>query len=345
MSESHFDQLFVSVAVGVGLMSLGLWAWLSRRWHWAARLGIMAVATTPGVGVLALVDCWHCLPLVGTSLLAAMAGYWTLASSLWTRATTWFIDHVHRPTGRAVVLLTAGPCLTIGGIAHYEWTEDKIADQVLDEMMLVHGVAGNVQVRHAVALTDRGRRLQLGEPIEIRDRQTVQAAEYHYLQSTRRLQQVIIRGYGDDRSNCHGWVFTDGRYLLSGQDVLKILEDNGYEEVTDPRPNDVVVYLTQDYSVSHTAIVRYVTPGQPVLVEGKWGNLGIFLHAVDDSPYGSTYKYYRTRRPNHLLQIVEDPSVTSTNQPVPPSTNIQTITVQTDTPQPEEHPATSKVLE
>ncbi|GIW83908.1 MAG: hypothetical protein KatS3mg106_421 [Gemmataceae bacterium] len=46
----------------------------------------------------------------------------------------------------------------------------------------------------------------------------------------------------------------------------------------------LAVYFNPDYGVTHTAIVRYVSPDQPVLVEGKWGNLGIYLHPVDSLP-------------------------------------------------------------
>src|SRR5207245_249118 len=96
-------------------------------------------------------------------------------------------------------------------------------------------------------------------------------------------------------SNCHGWVFTGGRFIVPGSQVDLVLKENGYQEVHEPHPGDVAVYR-QGSAVLHTALVRYVTEGQPVLVEGKWGSLGVFLHPADKSPYGPDYTFYRSAR-------------------------------------------------
>ena len=53
--------------------------------------------------------------------------------------------------------------------------------------------------------------------------------------------------------------------------------------------------------MAHTAIVRYVSEGMPVLVEGKWGALGVYLHAVEESCYGRNYMFYRSSRKGHQL--------------------------------------------
>lgn len=111
---------------------------------------------------------------------------------------------------------------------------------------------------------------------------------------------VIRLGPPDERANCHGWVFTGGRYLLGPDDVELILKENGYAEVSEPQPGDLVVYR-QGGTVAHTAVVRYVTEGQPVLVAGKWGALGVFLHAADKSCYGTEYTFHRSTRRGHLL--------------------------------------------
>ncbi len=80
-----------------------------------------------------------------------------------------------------------------------------------------------------------------------------------------------------------------------------ILRENGYRQVSDPRPGDLVVYRGQGRTVAHTAVVRYVSDGQPVLVESKWGELGVFLHAADKSVYGTAYTFHRSARRGHLL--------------------------------------------
>jgi hypothetical protein len=319
MSESHFSSLFLSISAGLSLFLLGIIHLATQRRHLIIRLLGAATAVVPGVAVLGLIERWDCLPAFAAIVGAALLIHSLWGSSLWTQSTVRLIHLTHQPWLRSALLAVAGPCLALAGILQFERREDQIADAVLEEMMLIHGVAGNVQVRDAVAITDRGRHIPLGEPIEVRSPETVQAAEQRYLQSTRYLHQVILRGFGDDRSNCHGWVFTAGRYLLSGQDVLKILEDNGYQEVTDPRPNDLAIYFNPDYGVIHTAIVRYVSPDQPVLVEGKWGNLGIYLHPVDACPYGTNYKFYRTRRPNHLLSLVQSPPARESLSASPPA--------------------------
>ena len=79
-----------------------------------------------------------------------------------------------------------------------------------------------------------------------------------------------------------------------------IVKENGYHETYEPQPGDLVVYR-QAGKVAHTAIVRYVSEGQPVLVEGKWGTMGVFLHPADKSFYGSEYTFYRSGRTGHLL--------------------------------------------
>jgi hypothetical protein len=53
--------------------------------------------------------------------------------------------------------------------------------------------------------------------------------------------------------------------------------------------------------VVHTAVVRYVTPGLPVLVEGKWGAAAVRVSAASDSGELDDITYYRTDRPAHVL--------------------------------------------
>jgi hypothetical protein len=101
-------------------------------------------------------------------------------------------------------------------------------------------------------------------------------------------------------------VYTGGRYGVSGADVDSILADNGYRGVADPRPGDLVVYR-QAGAVAHSAVVRYVSPGLPVLVEGKWGAAGVYLHAAGESVYGTEFTYYRADRPTHVLGGLDTP--------------------------------------
>jgi hypothetical protein len=107
-------------------------------------------------------------------------------------------------------------------------------------------------------------------------------------------------------------VFANGRYGINGTEVDTILTDNGYQPVTAPRPGDLAIYRHPDGKPSHTALVRYVSEDQPVLVEGKWGWMGVYLHAVDQSIYGTEFRYYRSPRAGHLLRLASnDPRATT----------------------------------
>lgn len=103
--------------------------------------------------------------------------------------------------------------------------------------------------------------------------------------------------------NCHGLVFADGKYAIGDEQVEWILADNGYEEITDPVPDDLVIYRDETGAIWHSGIVRFVLPPELVLVESKWGPLGVYLHPTVNSPYGSTFAYYRTDTGSHTLEI------------------------------------------
>jgi hypothetical protein len=108
----------------------------------------------------------------------------------------------------------------------------------------------------------------------------------------------------DPASNCHGWVFTGGRYWVRDSAVDQILADNGYHEVTEPRAGDLIVYRGASGEVAHTGVVRVA--GDLVLVEGKWGSMGCYLHAPDQYPYGYSWSFYRSPRRGHLLRLPGD---------------------------------------
>lgn len=113
---------------------------------------------------------------------------------------------------------------------------------------------------------------------------------------------LIRLAEADLNCNCHGWVFTGGRFWIEGRYVDDILRDNDYREVTKARPGDLIVYRSDDGVVSHTGIVRQVSEGL-TLVEGKWGNVGRYLHRDRDQEYGDKWSFYRSRRGGHLLRV------------------------------------------
>ncbi len=139
------------------------------------------------------------------------------------------------------------------------------------------------------AYTDLGAPIQLFSPVAPRSADALEQLE----RAWHPPYVLTRRGPASDASNCHGWVFTGGRYWVSGDSVEIILAE-GYRAVTEPRPGDLVVYRENGVA-SHTAVV--VEGG----VEGKFGTHGVYAHAVDDSAYGSDFTYYRSGRAGHLL--------------------------------------------
>jgi hypothetical protein len=126
---------------------------------------------------------------------------------------------------------------------------------------------------------------------------------------------VIRRRPPADRCNCHGWVFAGGKYWVNPDQVEHILDDNGYQPISEPRLGDLAIYRNSADTIIHTAVVRAICDDGIVLVEGKWGWMGVFLHPVGESCYGKNYGFYRSDRSGHLL--VELPAA---KEPVPVST-------------------------
>jgi hypothetical protein len=129
---------------------------------------------------------------------------------------------------------------------------------------------------------------------------------------------VIQVPHGWQDCNCHGYVFTNGRHWIGGKEIDPILHDNEYEPVYTPRSGDLVIYRDTDGEVNHSGIVRGIASDGVVLVESKFGQAGRFIHPYNRQPYPSTtYTFYRSPRPGHLLQGVH---TTPSDLPAPSST-------------------------
>ncbi len=151
-----------------------------------------------------------------------------------------------------------------------------------------------------------------GKPIEVRVRKEARLAILlNLLNSQKRIfdgmrlhdRLIQVPNGWKDECNCHGWVFTGGRYWVSGDQIPRILRENGYFPMKKPKVNDLVVYRDSSGEVTHTGIVRSLVNNQVILVESKWGQLGRYLHPHDEHCYrGNTYTFYRSFRPGHLLR-------------------------------------------
>lgn len=116
--------------------------------------------------------------------------------------------------------------------------------------------------------------------------------------------QLIRREVSLEESNCHGWVFTEGKYLLFGEQVEQILRENGYRVVEKPVVGDIIVYRNISGAVLHSGLVRSVFDDGAVLIESKWGIGARYLHQPLDQPYGDLFRYYHTDRGNHSVYVV-----------------------------------------
>jgi hypothetical protein len=125
--------------------------------------------------------------------------------------------------------------------------------------------------------------------------------------SQRRLNHKLIQmGPATDDSNCHGWVFTGGRYWVPGNSVDRILKDNGYRVVSQPAGGDLAVFRNQGGEITHTGVVHSVGGDGVVLVESKWGRLGRYIHTCADHIYDdNSCGYYRSSRSGHVLRGIE----------------------------------------
>jgi hypothetical protein len=133
-----------------------------------------------------------------------------------------------------------------------------------------------------------------------------------HLQEARRVAyhdlsgRVIQVGPADRSYNCHGWIFTGGRYLLPDFEVDLVLRDNGYLPVTEPQVGDLAVYHDENGNPWHSARVWGVGEDGRVLLESKWAWMGRFLHPPEATPYGQNWTYYHSPRPGHLLRGLRD---------------------------------------
>lgn len=142
-------------------------------------------------------------------------------------------------------------------------------------------------VREFVAVTDRGREIEL----------------YCWMQDDGFIAPVQPAAE-ISRANCHGWVFTGGEYFLCCDDVEQILEGNGYELCSAPRPGDLIVYRDPNGWIIHTGLVKAGFLWGPLMIDSKWGLGGRFVHRPDEQPYGINYAYYRSTRQGHALAIL-----------------------------------------
>lgn len=104
-------------------------------------------------------------------------------------------------------------------------------------------------------------------------------------------------------SNCHGWVFLRGKFLIFAEQVERILRENGYRQVAEPNVGDVIIYRDANGEILHSGLVWSVGAEGQALIHSKFGISGRYLHAPLDQPYGARFCYYRADRRRHAVRI------------------------------------------
>ena len=304
----QFERFAVLLLAGAGLALAGGVNLLLRRSPAAVRV---AAVVLPCGGVLAagwlLRDDWRFVGVVA-AIMGVGAGSCALLGSAWlARVGRRLAALAVRQPVRWGTLAAVGLATAIGSVVVYDTEESAAFDRSMDDLEVLTGRPDCVAVGTPTS-TDKGGHVDVLKPKAPRPGDAYKETERRVIQSAPAPDQVLRRQPSDERTNCHGWVFTGGRYWVGGDSVDSILTDNGYQPVTDPRPGDLVVYRKGD-EVRHTAVVRYVTEGMPVLVEGKWGVGGVYLHTVENSIYGQEFTYYRSPRAGHVIAGADAPEV------------------------------------
>ncbi len=166
---------------------------------------------------------------------------------------------------------------------------------------LLLSTPGDKQVVHEfVAMTDRNRPIRVYRMAEVGSEPLDEENGFN----VEFMESTIQRGPADRMANCHGWVFLDSQFLISGEAVKQILDDNGYEVVAEPKAGDVIAYRSENRDIVHTGLVRGVLNDGTVIIESKWGIEGVFLHDPEGTPYSTLFEYYRTPRPDNRVKIV-----------------------------------------
>src|SRR5262245_25041389 len=153
------------------------------------------------------------------------------------------------------------------------------------------------------AVTDQGHDLTLWRAdIDVNAETRLADAARRELSRDGLTGRAIQRAPADRFSNCHGWVFTGGQFLIPDHVVDSILSENGYAAVEQPAAGDLVIYRDERGAAVHSATVWAIGEDGRALLESKWAWMGRFIHVPDNTPYGQKWQYYHSSRSGHFLK-------------------------------------------
>jgi len=310
----HFHQFLASICAGLGLFLAGAANLLLLRRRVMLRVVATVLALSIALAAAAVIQQAHLVPNTARLLAYGLIPVVLLGSRKLVTGVVAVVAAAGRPSVRYTLLTVAGIGVTVGSVVICEREDDRIITSEMADLQLLEAQVPSAPVEREKGWTDQGSPIVLRRPLNAGAGLSLAEAEDRYFRNAQFKEQVIRHSTADERTNCHGWVFTGGKFILSGTEVNLILTENSYTEQKAPQPGDLVIYRTGG-SVVHSALVQYVAGDRPILVHSKWGSLGTFVHPIDKSPYGTDYTFYRSPRAGHLLTIM--PAAASNSNSVP----------------------------
>jgi hypothetical protein len=290
-------QVLLIALVGIGGFLFGLLSILRRKQPAKrsplvnALTALVLLAAAGGAFAFGLpVATWAALAGLGTLELL----FWAIGSPGvgWVVLLLWGLGRNPRLQGTLVLL--CAPAVALWWV-HLLDQQTTPADADFSEIAAFLAVPPLQEAPEVKAYTDRGRPVPLFQiAVSESHLPDLLAGENRVL---RDLDRRLIRtAPPDNLSNCHGWVFAAGHFWIPSTEVDSILEDNRYRVVPVPQPGDIAVFRSDKETPLHSAVVRAATDDGMVLLEGKWGILGRYVHAPADQIYSQHWTYYHTDR-------------------------------------------------
>jgi len=303
MTETELTtRLYLSFACGLGLIVWGLGNALLRNRRFGIRLVMGLAAALLSCGII-----WQYQSALAVQVAIVAAGLLLGQCLLHVQFILVKLRQIAReawqPQWRWVSLAVLGALVLAGGFVHYQQEFDEVASRPMIPPEDPTVFKANFTEVPLQAKTDRGRRIHVMRPNadELQEKELA-SVELRWLQQSAYWDKVIHLKGPTTTTNCHGWLFAEGRYIVPGSEVEGILTDHSYIVVDVPKIDDLVIYRDKKSGdVIHSSVVTGILKDGTILVEGKWGVLGVFLHPVMNSVYGKNFNYYRTPRSTHTI--------------------------------------------
>lgn len=218
-----------------------------------------------------------------------------------------FVGRLRRPWAGVILVVAAA------GVAAWLW-RSRDANAVIDAALRPAPGTNLMQFMRPAetqAVTDRGRTIPLYHLTVLPARDEQLAGEQRFLRTSLSAGQVLRLAPPDPSYNCHGWVFAGGFYWIPAPEVPRVLEDNGYQQVSVPAEGDLVVFYERGETVHSAIVCGHTANGEPLL-ESKWGALGLYVHPLRHALIHGDPAFFRTSRPGgHRLELRSAPAVGS----------------------------------